>query len=119
MVTSSCSIGKDLDSLEKLRLTSANPKAAFLSVPLKITSSMDEPRNSLTLCSPNTQRIASKILLFPQPFGPTIAVMPGSKLRTVRSANDLKQNNSSLLKYINSPLASGVREEIYFFLSKI
>jgi len=48
------------------------------------------PRSDLALCSPSAQRTASPTFDFPQPFGPTIAVMPGSTLTTVFSANDLK-----------------------------
>ena len=40
------------------------------------------------------------MLLLPQPFGPTIAVIPGSSRTTVLSANDLKPISSSCLKYI-------------------
>src|SRR3989338_7145056 len=98
-VTSSYSIGSILDSLENVKLTSAKPKPGFLSVPLKMTSSIAEPRSSLTLCSPKTQRMESKTLLLPQPFGPTTAVIPGSKFKTVLSANDLKPKISNLLKY--------------------
>ena len=48
------------------------------------------PRSAFALCSPSAQRTASPQLLFPQPFGPTIPVMPGMILMTVFSANDLK-----------------------------
>ena len=40
--------------------------------------------------SPNTQRTASLILLFPLPFGPTTAVTPWWKSSFVLSGNDLK-----------------------------
>src|SRR5580704_2765142 len=101
-MTSSWSMGKIRDSLEKVRLTSAKPKGAFWSVPLKMTSSMEEPRSSLTLCSPKTQRMASKTLLLPQPLGPTMAEMPGWNSSTVFWAKDLKPNISKRLKYILS-----------------
>ena len=42
----------------------------------KITSVIFSPRIDLTDCSPKTQRIASAILDLPQPFGPTIPVIP-------------------------------------------
>ena len=100
IVTSPYSIGSILDSLEKVSETSAKPTPILLSVPLKITSSILEPRIAFTLCSPKTQRTLSKILLLPQPFGPTTAVMPGWKFKTVLSAKDLKPLNSSLLRYI-------------------
>src|SRR5436190_692424 len=53
-------------------------------------SSMRWPRSDLALCSPRAQRTASPTLLFPQPLGPTIAVIPGSTFTTVFSPNDLK-----------------------------
>lgn len=37
------------------------------------------------------------MLDLPQPFGPTIPVMPASKWMTVRSLNDLKPTSSSFL----------------------
>src|SRR5215510_4711270 len=48
------------------------------------------PRSDLALCSPSAQRTDSEMLLLPQPFGPTIAVMPGVTLRIDFSAKDLK-----------------------------
>ena len=68
--------------------------------PLKITSSISEPRNDFADCSPKTQRIESKILDLPHPFGPTTAVIPGSKFSVVLSQNDLKPISSNLLKYM-------------------
>ena len=64
-----------------------------------ITSDMLEPRRLLADCSPNTQRIASATLLLPQPFGPTIAVIPSVKSIGVLSANDLNPTNSIFLKF--------------------
>ena len=57
--------------------TSAMLSAFRLSVPLKMTSAMPEPRSALADCSPKTQRNASDTFDLPQPFGPTIAVTPG------------------------------------------
>src|SRR5205823_1304403 len=57
-------------------------------------SSMRWPRSDLALCSPRAQRPASSTLLFPQPWGPTIAVMPGSTFTTVFSPNDLKPGSA-------------------------
>lgn len=48
------------------------------------------PLSDLTDCSPNTQRTASTILLFPEPFGPTIAVIPDFISKSILSAKDLK-----------------------------
>ena len=63
--------------LLKYKETSAIPSRAFLSEPEKITSSDFFPRKSFKLCSPKTHLAQSAILLFPDPFGPTIAVIPG------------------------------------------
>src|SRR5262245_57841138 len=53
-------------------------------------SSIRWPRSDFALCSPRAQRTASPTFDFPQPFGPTIAVTPGSTFTTVFSAKDLK-----------------------------
>jgi hypothetical protein len=42
--------------------------------------------------------MASDMFDLPQPFGPTIAVTPGSKFSSVLLANDLNPNSSRLLK---------------------
>src|SRR6266567_3844034 len=80
--------------------TSANPTGLRVSAPLKITSAISSPRSDLADCSPSAQRTASRTLDFPQPFGPTIAVMPSWKLKIVLSANDLKPSSSSDCKCI-------------------
>src|SRR5690606_36474954 len=54
-----------------------------------MTSSSLVPRSKRALCSPNTQRMASAILLLPLPLGPTTAATPGGSSRVVRPANDL------------------------------
>ena len=59
-------------------------------VPLKMTSSIAAPRIAFAELAPKTQRMASKRLDFPQPFGPTIPVKPGSMRNAVGSTNDLK-----------------------------
>src|SRR6266536_3286575 len=74
--------------------TSAKPTGLRVSLPLKITSAISSPRSDLADCSPSAQRTASSTLDFPQPFGPTIAVMPWWKLKIVLSANDLKPRSS-------------------------
>ena len=62
-------------------------------VPLKMTSCMDSPRNSLALLSPKTQRTASMMLDFPQPLGPTTPTSwPGNR-KLVGSAKDLNPDN--------------------------
>src|SRR5213082_1293587 len=80
--------------------TSANPTGLRVSAPLKITSAISSPRSYLADCSPSAHFTASSTLDFPQPFGPTIAVTPSWKLKTVLSANDLKPNSSSDCKCI-------------------
>src|SRR6266516_3372927 len=83
--------------------TSANPTGLRVSAPLKITSAISSPRSDFADCSPSTQRTASSTLDFPQPFGPTIAVTPSWKLKTVLSANDLKPKRSSDCKCMDWP----------------
>src|SRR5262252_187408 len=80
--------------------TSANPTGLRVSAPLKITSAISSPRSDLADCSPSAHRTESSTLDFPQPFGPTIAVTPSWKLKTVFAANDLKPNSSSDCKCI-------------------
>ena len=60
-------------------------------VPPKMTSSiLPAPRSCLELVSPSTQRMASEILLLPDPLGPTTPVMPAPMVILVRSGKDLK-----------------------------
>src|SRR5437868_14902135 len=80
--------------------TSPNPSGLRKSVPLKMTSAISPPRSAFADCSPKTHRIASEMLLFPQPFGPTIAATPGTKLSVVLSAKDLKPRAVRLFKYM-------------------
>lgn len=75
--------------LSKTILTSANPKDFLNCVPEKIISCDLVPLKVLTLCSPNTQRIASTILLFPDPLGPITIFIPSLISISVFSANDL------------------------------
>ena len=60
--------------------TSATFTARRADEPWKITSSILAPRSRRARCSPSTQRTASDTLDLPQPFGPTMAVTPGSKI---------------------------------------
>src|SRR6185503_5714139 len=76
-------------------ITSAIPVGFRSRVPLKMTSYIFPPRRFLADCSPSTHDMASAILLFPQPLGPTTPVMPSPKTREVRSAKDLKPIISS------------------------
>jgi hypothetical protein len=86
--------------LSKVSVTSAKGCGGRESEPLKITSSIDLPRRWRALCSPMHQRIASTVLLLPQPLGPTTAVTSCSKVSTVRSTKDLNPCSSSLRIFI-------------------
>ena len=57
--------------------------------PEKIISSVRLPLRRLKDCSPNTQRNASAMLDFPDPFGPTTAVIVGAKAKLFLLANVL------------------------------
>ncbi len=57
-----------------MSITSAKPVGFRFSVPLKITPSILSVRNDFALCSPTTQRMASEMLLLPQPFGCCVLV---------------------------------------------
>src|SRR5690606_1774563 len=98
--TSAKYTARRLSELSKVNETSAIPVGWRVSLPLKITSCMWLPRSALALCSPRHHRMASRMLLLPQPFGPTMEVMPFSSLTTVRSAKDLKPVISICLKYM-------------------
>src|SRR5713101_6992129 len=62
------------------------------------------PRRRVGACSPSTHRMASTTLDFPQPFGPTTAVIPGAKLMLVGSRKDLKPTTSRLFRRISRSL---------------
>src|SRR5208283_2318101 len=77
-------------------VTSAMPRGGRLVVPLKMQSDMRSARRVLWLCSPSTQLMASTTLDFPQPFGPTMQVLPiPLNVTTVRSQKDLKPTIST------------------------
>ena len=99
IVTSENSIGRVPDALSMVRLTSARPSAAFFDVPAKITSSILFERIVFAPCAPSTHATASTILDFPDPFGPTTTVIPGSRSSVVDSAKDLKPFKVSVLRY--------------------
>src|SRR5579875_1556320 len=79
------------------------PSGLRVALPAKITSSSRCERKLRVLCSPNTQRIASTRFDFPEPFGPTTAVIPGSNSTVVCSANVLKPNRRNALRRIAFP----------------
>src|SRR4029434_327671 len=68
--------------------------------PEKITSSMDAARMDLCEDSPMTQRNASTRFDFPQPFGPTTPVNPGSIRKSVGSTKDLKPSRRSRVSFM-------------------
>src|SRR5438552_1449473 len=76
-------------------VTSARPRLFREVEPLKMTSAISPPRRLLALCSPRIQRTASTMLLLPDPFGPTMAVMPAGKSNRVFSAKLLNPISSS------------------------
>src|SRR5271157_4573531 len=64
---------------------------------------MREPRSVLADCSPSTQEIASAMLDFPQPFGPTMAAMPSPwNFSSARSQNDLNPRICSFFSFSTS-----------------
>jgi hypothetical protein len=69
-------------------------------VPLKITFSIASDLKTDVFCSPKAHLIASTIFVFPQPFGPTIAVNPSENLNGVFWAKDLKPVMSTEDKYM-------------------
>ena len=73
--------------------TSAIFFEALLEVPLKITSSIPDPRMLFADVSPITHLKDSTILDFPHPLGPTIPVRPSSIRKLVLSAKDLNPFN--------------------------
>ena len=90
--------------LSNTSVTSAILTALRAVEPLKMTSLILFPRNDFTLCSPSTQRIASLILLFPHPFGPTIPITSESKVMMDLSAKDLKPCSSIRFKNIDASI---------------
>ena len=85
--------------LSIVSVTSARPSAGRPAVPANTTSSILPPRSGLTPCSPITQENASTTFDLPEPFGPTMHVMPGSNLSVVADANDLKPRSVKVFRY--------------------
>ena len=75
-----------------------------LMLPVLITSSIFSARMFFAPCSPSTHLTASTTLLFPQPFGPSSAVIPSAKEIRVLSANDLKPKISRFLRNTESSI---------------
>src|SRR5215472_5638200 len=85
--------------LSIVSVTSARPRAGRPAVPAKTTSSILPPRSGLTPCSPITQEKASTTFDLPEPFGPTMQVMPGSNRIVVVDANDLNPRRVRVFRY--------------------
>ncbi len=98
IVTSVKSIGSAPSVLSIVTETSALPNGARPLVPANMTSSIFPPRKDFAPCSPITHEIASTTFDFPEPFGPTTQVIPGSKLRFVEEAKDLNPFRLMLFK---------------------
>ena len=104
MATSAVSRASSRALLSRTSVTSAPFFGARVSEPEKMMSSAFCPRIFRTFCSPRTQRTASEILLFPQPLGPTITVMPSEKSIVVLSAKDLNPESVTRSNFMASPL---------------
>jgi hypothetical protein len=100
IATSLYSISSHFVLLLKCKVTSAISAGLSLAVPLKIISIDVFALKDFLDDSPRTHLIASFILDFPEPFGPTIIVSPSSKLTIVFSLKDLNPFNVMLFKYI-------------------
>ena len=100
--TSEYSTGKSPLLFSIVRNTSHKPNGFTLEAPLKITSSILELLNLLVFCSPNTHLIASTIFVLPQPFGPTIPVIPLLNSIVSFLANDLNPKISNFEIFIFS-----------------
>src|SRR3989338_4134429 len=102
--TSSKSIGILLSALSKKSATPAFPMRATPPAgggePFQIKSSPFLPRRDFMDCSPKTQRMDSAILDFPEPFGPTTAVILDGNSSMVERAKDLKPEISTFFKCI-------------------
>src|SRR5215467_10406294 len=80
-------------------VTSARPSGGRPAVPANTTSSILPPRSGLTPCSPITHENASTTLDLPDPFGPTMHVIPGSNFSVGADANDLKPRSVNDFRY--------------------
>ena len=110
--------GKMWAELSSTSVTWAKPTAERFSVPPKITSSILPPRRLRADCSPMTQQMASEMLDFPEPLGPTMAVISSPKFRTVLSGKDLNPCISNALRYIACyyPLISSKKRHYCYVL---
>src|ERR1700729_4415777 len=98
-------MGSAPSPLSIVSVTSARPSGGRPAVPANAPSSLLPPRSGLTPCSPMTQENASTTFDFPDPFGPTTQVMPGSNRSEVAEAKDLNPRRVSAFRY-TWPLSS-------------
>ncbi len=104
--TSSKSMESVWSELSSTSSTSASEVALRADEPAKMTSSIAWPRRCLALRSPSTHSTASEMFDLPEPLGPTMAVMPGSSVRTARSAKDLNPLSVRDFSRMERPYAS-------------
>ncbi len=86
--------------LSKTSSTEAVLTGLRVAEPLKTTSAILLPRKCLAELSPITQRMASIILDFPQPLGPTIAIKLPSIGIVIWSTNDLNPKSFIFSSFI-------------------
>lgn len=102
--------------LSKVRLTSAMPLGLLVLEPLNTKAPWFSLLKADILCSPITQRMLSMILLFPQPLGPMMPVIPSSKSRVVLSAKLL---NPLMSKLFNRMYLTELATEVVIMLLTI
>src|SRR5687767_1020891 len=95
MPTSVNSTGSQPVVLSKTIWAEAMLPRGRCSDPLKIISSVFLPRSKVYDCSPRTQRRESATFDFPEPLGPTMAVIPPANSNVVLDAKVLYPCNSS------------------------
>src|SRR3989344_2746974 len=116
--TSAYSTGKNFLWFSKYRAAWARPTRGRFGVPAKMRSSPLLPRRFRASRSPKSQRMASIMFDFPEPLGPTMAVMPAGNSKTVLPAKDLKPFSSRRFRRWGMGLSDRDRNRIshYFGL---
>src|SRR3990172_9204818 len=89
MAASLKSSGSQPSELSSVRVTSAFSAFCRREEPAKMASSVLRARRTRPDCSPSTQRKASAMFDLPEPFGPTMAVIPSANSKRVREAKVL------------------------------
>jgi hypothetical protein len=102
--TSAKSIGSQPSALSRVRIASASPCGLRCCDPAKMTSSARRVRRERFDCSPRTQRTASAMFDFPEPFGPMTAFTPGSNTKRVASAKVLNPWSLSSFSRLTAPV---------------